>query len=128
MNNAQYYMPKGQDPGVIRYWFPADGHGAIGSDLIAILRGGKNPVLAHHFLNHMLDFDVAMENLGWNGYQPPLTKATPEAMVTDEYTPKTLETTVVLPSDFDKGYRQLELSPEVDNLWNSAWQEFKAGA
>jgi spermidine/putrescine transport system substrate-binding protein len=128
MNNAQYYMPKGQDPAVIRYWFPADGHGAVGSDLIAILRGGKNPVLAHHFLNHMLDFDVAMENLGWNGYQPPLTKATPGAMVTDEYIPKTLETTVVLPSDFDKGYRQLELSPEVDNLWNSAWQEFKAGA
>jgi spermidine/putrescine transport system substrate-binding protein len=128
MNNAQYYMPKGQDPGVIRYWFPPDGHGAVGSDLVSILRGGKNPVLAHHFLNYMLEFDVAMENLGWNGYQPPLNKATPAVMVNDEYIPKTLETTVVLPSDFDKGYRQLELSPEVDNLWNSAWQEFKAGA
>jgi spermidine/putrescine transport system substrate-binding protein len=128
MNNAQYYMPKGQDPEVIRYWFPPDGRGSIGNDLVCILRGGKNPVLAHHFLNYMLEFDVAMENLGWNGYQPPLTKATPAAMVNDEYIPKTLETTVVQPSDFDRGFRQLELPPEVDNLWNSAWQEFKAGA
>ena len=31
---------------------------------------------------------------------------------------------MVLPEYFDKGFRQLELAPEVDNLWNAAWQEF----
>jgi spermidine/putrescine transport system substrate-binding protein len=128
MNNAQYYMPKEQDPGVIRYWFPPDGRGSIGSDLIGVMRAGKNPVLAHHFLNYMLDFDVAMKNLGWNGYQPPLTKATPDRLVNDEYIPKTLATTVVRPQDFDKGFRQLELPEEADNLWHAAWQQFKAGA
>ncbi len=131
MNNSQYYMPKGKGlPGaeVIRYWFPPDGRGAVGNDLIAILRSGKNPVLAHHFLDYTLDFDVAMKNLSWNGYQPPLTKATTDRLVNDEYIPKTLATTVVRPEDFDKGFRELELPPEADNLWNAAWQQFKAGA
>jgi hypothetical protein len=35
---------------------------------------------------------------------------------------------VVRPQDFDKGFRQLELPEEADNLWHAAWQQFKAGA
>jgi spermidine/putrescine transport system substrate-binding protein len=128
MVNAQYYMPKGQSASVMRYWFPPDGHGAVGSDLIALLRSGKNPVMAHLFLNWMLDSDTALENMGWNGYQPPLRKLNPAELVSQELVPKNLATATVLPDYFDKGYRQLELSPAVDNLWHDAWQQFKAGA
>jgi spermidine/putrescine transport system substrate-binding protein len=63
MVNAQYYMPKGQSAEVIRYWFPPDGRGAVNSDLIVLLRSGKNPVLGHLFLDHLLDYDVAVENI-----------------------------------------------------------------
>jgi spermidine/putrescine transport system substrate-binding protein len=128
MVNAQYYMPKGQDASVMRYWFPPDGRGAVGSDLIAILRSGKNPVLSHLFLNWMLDADVAIENMGFNGYQPPLRKINPKELVSDELIPSNLASATVLPEYFDTGYRQLELSPAVDNLWHDAWQQFKAGA
>ena len=128
MVNAQYYMPKGQSADVMRYWFPADGRGAVGSDLLAILRSGRNPVLAHLFLNWMLDADVAIENMGWNGYQPPLNTINPKELVSQELIPQNLVSATVLPEYFDSGFRQLELSPSVDSLWHDAWQQFKAGA
>ncbi len=53
--NAQYYLPKGTPVDVLRYWFPSDGNGMVDNDLMVVLRGGKNPVLAHLFLQHMLD-------------------------------------------------------------------------
>ena len=40
-------------------------------------------MLAHHFLNYMLDNDHAGENFGYTGYQPALTSGTPEKMVAD---------------------------------------------
>ncbi len=30
--------------------------------------------------------------------------------------------------DFDVGYIEYELTPDVDNMWHDAWQNFKAGA
>jgi hypothetical protein len=38
-----------------------------------------------------------------------------------------LATAIVRPEDFRKGYRILELSPEVDSQWQQVWQQFKAG-
>jgi spermidine/putrescine transport system substrate-binding protein len=128
MVNAQYYMPKGQSASVMRYWFPSDGRGAVGSDLITILRSGRNPVLAHLFLNWLLDADVAIDNMSWNGYQPPLRKLNPNELVSQELIPSNLASATVLPDYFVKGYRQLELSPTIDGLWHNAWQQFKAGA
>jgi spermidine/putrescine transport system substrate-binding protein len=85
-------------------------------------------VLGHLFLNHLLDYDVAVNNMSWNGYQPPQTKLDPGELVAQELLPPNLKTATVLPAWFDTGYRLLELSPEVDNRWHAAWQEFKAGA
>jgi len=128
MVNAQYYMPKGQSADVMRYWFPADGKGPVNSDLMVLLRSGRNPVLGHLFLNHLLDYDVAVENMGWNGYQPPQTRLDPTKLVEQELLPANLKTATVLPEQFDTGYRLLELPPAADALWHAAWQEFKAGA
>ncbi len=69
--NAQYYLPKGQSVDVLRYWFPEDGKGLVDNDLMVVLKGGKNPVLAHLFLDHMLDETNALKNFGFIGYQPP---------------------------------------------------------
>jgi spermidine/putrescine transport system substrate-binding protein len=128
MVNAQYYMPKGQSADVMRYWFPPDGKGPVNSDLIVLLRTGKNPVLGHLFMDHLLDYGVAVENMSWNGYQPPQNKLNPAELVSQELLPKNLETATVLPSAFDTGYRFLELPGEVDDRWHAVWQEFKAGA
>src|SRR5262249_4042942 len=60
----------------LRYRAPAGPGLVVGCDLTAICSRGRNPVLAHAFLNHLLDFDTAMDNFAWNGYQPPLRGAT----------------------------------------------------
>jgi spermidine/putrescine transport system substrate-binding protein len=128
MVNAQYYMPKGQSADVMRYWFPADGKGPVNSDLLVLLRTGKNPVLGHLFLDFLLDYDVAVENMSWNGYQPPQNKLNPGELVGQELLPSNLKSATVLPAYFDSGYRFLELPGEVDDRWHAVWQEFKAGA
>ncbi|MFN2488928.1 MAG: spermidine/putrescine ABC transporter substrate-binding protein [Actinomycetota bacterium] len=122
---AQYYFPKGADPTVPRYWAPTDGRGAVGNDTIAVLKNGKNPVLAHHFLNYLLDSQTAMKNFGWNGYQPPQRDADPERLVGEGYVPSYLENTIVRTKDFNRGFMELELSPSVDELWHDAWEEFR---
>jgi spermidine/putrescine transport system substrate-binding protein len=126
--SAQYYLPKGVSYEVLGYWYPPDGKGMIGSDTIAIPRTAKNPVLAHHFLNFMLDEENAYANFyNFVGYQPPLNALNPDRLVADEVVPPHLASTVVRQEDFEKGYTLLELAPEVDAVWQNVWAEFKAG-
>ena len=125
--NAQYYLPEGQGPDILRFWFPEDGKGLVDNDMLAILKGGKNPVLAHLFLDHMLQPDVALENFGSIGYQPPQNSIDPESLVEQEFIPENLRSAVVLPEYFDSGYRLLELDPENDAAWRNVWQAFNAG-
>ena len=60
--------------------------------MIAIPRNAKNPVLAHHFLNYLLDDKHGYDNFSnYVGYQPPLTKLDPDRLVTDGVVPANLE-------------------------------------
>jgi spermidine/putrescine transport system substrate-binding protein len=126
--NMPYYLPKGTDPGILRYWFPTDDKGPVNNDLVVLLRSGKSPVLSHLFLNHLLDPDVALANLSSTGYQPPQNTLTADKLIKDEYIPENLRTAAVDQSAFSKGYRILELPPTVDAQWQAVWQRFKAGA
>ena len=51
---AFYYMPKGVKPDVLSFWGPS-ANGVVQNDFFCIGRSAKNPVLAHHFLDFMLD-------------------------------------------------------------------------
>jgi spermidine/putrescine transport system substrate-binding protein len=124
--NAQYYLPKKVSPDVLRYWVPPHGRGLVDNDLMVLLAGGRNPVAAHHFLNYLLDPDVAVRNFGFIGYQPPQRSVNPRELVADEYLPKNLATAAVRPRDFTVGARLLELPPVVDGQWHDIWQEYKA--
>jgi spermidine/putrescine transport system substrate-binding protein len=126
--NAQYYLPKGVKPDVLAYWFPEDGKGMVDNDLMVILSQGKNPVLAHLFINFMLDTKNALDNFGYIGYQPPQNSLSPEKTISDGYVPKNLGTAVVKQEWFTEGYRLLELPPDADSAWHQVWQRFKAGA
>ena len=126
--SAQYYLPKGTSIKALSYWYPPNGGGVVGQDNIAILRTGKNPVLAHLFLNWMLDNKISYSNfVDFNGYQAPMNNVNPDQLVADEVVPRNLISTVVRPSDFDSGYTILELSPSVDAAWHSAYQQLQAG-
>jgi spermidine/putrescine transport system substrate-binding protein len=126
--SAQWYLPEGVGPEALGYWFPTDGKGPVGNDMIAIPRSAKNPVLAHHFLNYLLDEKHGYDNFAnYVGYQPPFVSLDPDRLVTDEIVPANLRTAVVRESDFDTGYFQGELTPAGAKLWQNAWAEFKAG-
>lgn len=125
--NAQSYLPEGVSVDILRYWFPADGKGLVDNDLMVSLRAGKNPVLAHLFINHMLEPDVAKQNFSAIGYQPPQVSINPDSLVADGFIPENLRSAIVKPEYFDTGYRILELDPANDAAWHNVWRTFKAG-
>ena len=125
--NAQSYLPEGTGPEILRYWFPADGKGLVDNDLMVVLKGGKNPVLSHLFLNHMLEPDNAKLNFTQIGYQPPQNSINPDALVAEGFIPANLTSAIVKPEYFDTGYRLLELDAANDAAWHNVWRAFKAG-
>ena len=125
--NARQYLPEGVGPEILRYWFPQDGKGLVDNDLMVALRGGKNPVLAHLFINHMLEPEVAQQNFAAIGYQPPQVSITAESLVAGEFIPENLKSAIVKPEYFDTGYRLLELDAANDAEWHNVWRAFKAG-
>jgi spermidine/putrescine transport system substrate-binding protein len=125
--NAQNYLPEGVGTEILRYWFPEDGKGLVDNDMLVTLKGGKNPVLAHLFLNHMLDPAVAKENFSAIGYQPPQNSITADSLVSEEFIPENLRSAIVKPEYFDAGYRTLELDADNDAAWHNVWNAFNAG-
>jgi spermidine/putrescine transport system substrate-binding protein len=121
MASAASYMPKGVNVDVVGYWFPTDGRGPVANDTNVVLRSATNPVLAHHFLNYFLDLPNVIENISFNGYMQPLNGVTPKVLVQEQILPKSLLSTIVLPSYFRKGVAELQLPVDVDALWQQAW-------
>jgi spermidine/putrescine transport system substrate-binding protein len=122
----------------IGFWYPEDRVGAVDNDLIVVPTGATNPVLGHMFLNHLLEYQNAMDNFSFVGYQPPQIKADPDTLTTTigkygkpydvQYVLPWLADAVVREEDFQKGLRFGELSPDVDDLWQTQWNRFKSGA
>jgi spermidine/putrescine transport system substrate-binding protein len=129
-----FYVADGTKPEDLGYWYPEDRKGLIGSDTMAIPASAKNPVLAHEFLNFMLDEQISLDNFAWVGYQPPQNGADPDTLTStksvwgEPYVFPWMEAAVVRKEDFDVGYQQWELTPDVDDMWHDAWQNFRAGA
>jgi spermidine/putrescine transport system substrate-binding protein len=124
---APAYMPKGVSVDVVGYWFPTDGRGPVGNDTITILKSGRNPVLAHLFLDYMLDLNNAIENISYNGYMQPLTGVTPEKLVQEKILPPSLMSTVVLPAYFRRGVGEFQLASSANAAWEQAWLQFSQG-
>ena len=127
MAAAPSYMPKGTPVEVVGYWFPADGRGPVANDTNTVLRSSSNPVLAHLFVNYLMDQQVALNNISWNGYMQPLTAITPELLVKEQILPPSLASTAVLPSDFRRGLGELQLPVDADALWHQAWLVVSGG-
>ena len=121
MASAPYYLPKGTPAKVLRYWWPGNGRGPINNDMFGVLRGARNPVLAHLFLNHVLDPDEAFKNFSFVGYQQPLNEMTPEAVIARGLVPPNLRSTLIRDQQFRTGLVQGPLSQYGAVLWQNAW-------
>jgi spermidine/putrescine transport system substrate-binding protein len=123
---AASYMPKGVNVDVVGYWFPPDGKGPVANDTITVLKGAPNPVLAHLFLNYMLDYHNVLTNIYFNGYMQPINGITPQRLVSEQLLPPSLISTAVLPSYFRRGVMQLQIPVATNALWQQAWLQAKS--
>jgi len=124
---ALYYMPKGVKPDVLSYWKPPIGAPAA-NDLMAVLSTGKNPVLAHTFLNFMLDETNAYNNFAdYNGYQPPQNGLDFTTLQSKLALPDSVAPAIMQREDFKTGLTYQTLTPDGKSLWDKAWADFRAG-
>ncbi len=127
MATSNQYLPKGTSVDTLGYWFPPDRKGPVANDLMVNLTGGDNPVLAHKFIDYMLDVNNALENYSYVGYMQPLTAVTPAKLTAEKLLPPQLASTVVLPDYFRHGIFQLELPAAANAVWESTWNTFSKG-
>lgn len=142
LSTPWYTADPANENGLMRYYWPArDGFGGVyDNDTYAIPKNAENPVLAHHFLNYMLDNDHSMKNFSWVGYQAPLIALDPEDVIQNgwpglegyfswEYkgTWDNLTNAIVTDEDVQIGDRFTGLPLEQDTLWSDAFAEFRAG-
>jgi len=129
---AQRYLPKGTPADVLRYWWPGSAPsspgGIVHSDQLVVLRGGRNPVLAHLFLNHLLDSKVALESFAFTGFQQPLRGSEPAALVRAGLVPPNLQSTGLTQDQVAAGLVNAPLSEAATALWQDAWARVKATA
>ena len=126
MASTPFYAPKGTKASVFRYWWPDDGRGPINNDTFGVLKGAKNPVLAHLFLNFLLDTKQVFNNFNFTYYQQPINAMTPEALVSGGVIAPNLKSTIIRESQFKNGLVQGPLSQQGEVLWENAWAAVKS--
>ena len=124
---AYSYLPEGTDPSVLGWWYPADGVGVVNNDCMAVTANAANPVLAHLYINHLLDTANAEENFSWNGYVPPIQGLDADYLIENEYAPENLRSAVLTDEIISKGLRFEQLDTDADQLWEETWSKFTAG-
>jgi spermidine/putrescine transport system substrate-binding protein len=121
------YLPSGTEPTVLSYWHDSAG-GPVANDCICVAADAEKPVLAHRFLDNLLDPEVAYENFtGYVGYQPPLTKIDAPLLFERGILPPQLRSCVVSHEDYANGNAYLTLSSAGQRLWDGSWAQFRNG-
>lgn len=129
-SDAVVFLPDLSQANNLSYYWPGSGGAPanVDNDVIVLLKSGKNPVLSHLLANAILDPKNALTNFtSTTGYQMGVKSMTPESMVSSGVLPQRLSSVIVAESDFSKGSRELELPPDADALWQSAFAELQAG-
>jgi len=130
MSGYFYFLPKPSVGPLLRFWNPGYGNGPIQNDMWSICADTKKPVLAHLFLNYMLDNGVAYSNfVNFNGYQPPLTEIDPEHEVSKGVIPETLANCILTADDLGPdSLQEMTLTTTGQQLWQNGYSQFLAGA
>jgi len=128
MNYAQWYLPKGVGTDVLGYYYPPTGGWEVANDTILLNKDAESPVLAHTFLNFLMEKDISLTNFGYEGFQPPLVDVDTATFLEAGYIPPNLSNTLVAEQDFADGQPVLPLSPADDQLYVDEWARFTSGA
>jgi spermidine/putrescine transport system substrate-binding protein len=127
---AMYNAAEGFDTHKLQYWVAPKGKAPIQNDVWAVTTQAKKPVLAHLWLDFLLDNDNAYSNfVDYNGYQPPITSITAARLVEAKLIPDTLNAAILGPDDFGAGSLQEgQLTPTGQKLVQEAYAKFSSGA
>lgn len=119
------YLPEGEGPEELAFWHPEVT--TVGNDLMAVMADAEKPVLAHKFIDFLLQPTNAQDNFAYVGYQPAVIEPTGQDLIAAELVPSNLENSLVTPTDFNNGLRQYALQGKTETQWEDAWAEFTAG-
>ncbi len=119
------YLPEGTSPDVLGYWAPT--RTTVANDFSVIPARSERPVLAHAFIDFLLDPANALQNFEYVGYQPAVIDPSPDSLITSELVPTHLTTALVTDDQVNEGYRLDALAPSVQLLWDDAFNRIKAG-
>jgi spermidine/putrescine transport system substrate-binding protein len=122
------YLPEGTDPSVLGFWRPPAGEYLVTNDSMGVIADCEHPVLAHLYLNYLLDNDVAEKNFSWVGYLPALTKLDADYVIAQGYVPENLRDCVPTKEDIDKALYLKPLGADGDAQYEAAWSKFTSGA
>ncbi len=127
MLTATGYLPSGVDASVIGYWYPKDDIGVVNSDCMGVMANATNPVLAHLYLDFMLDKANAELNFQTNYYLPAVKGLDADYLISKGYVPENLRNAVLSADQQKKGVPFLTLPEATDTLWQDTWSKFTAG-
>ncbi len=124
-----YYLPKGTPGTVMSYWRPGKGFGPVQNDCFSICATTKKPVLAHLWLNYVLDNTVGYSNfVNFNGYQPPLNEIDPDDLIKNKVILPGMKTAVMTEADLGPtSLQESTLTTSGQQLWQNGYSQFLAG-
>ena len=127
VTGAAGYLPEGVSDEVLGFWHPPAGEYVVTNDSMGVLANAENPVLAHLYLNFLLDNDVAEKNFSWVGYLPAISKLDADFVIAAGYVPEHLRNCVPTAEEIAKAIYFKPLGVEGDAKFETAWAKFTAG-
>ncbi|MCB0957579.1 MAG: spermidine/putrescine ABC transporter substrate-binding protein [Ilumatobacter sp.] len=127
ITGANNYLPEGTDASVLGFWHPPAGQYVLTNDAMGVVADAEHPVLAHLYLNFILDNDIAEENFGWVGYLPAITKLDADYLIDAGWVPEHLRNCVPTAEELAQALYIKSLGVDGDAKWAEAWSTFNAG-
>jgi spermidine/putrescine transport system substrate-binding protein len=129
MSGYFYYLPSNVPGKALSFWRPEKGKGPVQNDCWSICATTKKPVLAHLWLDFMLENGNAYSNfVDFNGYQPPLNEIDPDDLVKKGVILPTMRDAVLTEADLGPtSLQECTLTVTGQQLWQTAYSSFLAG-
>ena len=124
---AAGYLPEGTTDEVLGFWHPPAGSYVVTNDSMGVLANAESPVLAHLYLNYLLDNTVAEKNFSWVGYLPAIAKLDADYVINAGYVPEHLRNCVPTKEEISSALFLKPLGAAGDAQFESAWAKFTAG-
>jgi spermidine/putrescine transport system substrate-binding protein len=124
---AVNYLPEDVTTDVLGFWHPPSEGYVVSNDSMGVMATAKSPVLAHLYINYLLDNDVSEKNFSWVGYLPALAKLDADYVIGAGYVPENLRNCVPTNDDITKGLTFRDIGPDGDAMYEAAWSKFTAG-